>query len=138
LGVVLAEAEKPVEAEAAFQEVLRIRRALAAKAPSMYVRTLVPTLNNLGVFCQRSDRLAEAIEFYREVWKHRDVLANHESTIVQAHFIQALSNFALLLKITEVSDEVVAEVRTQLVALGVTQLPESEEWIEEELDNLYF
>ncbi|MFX1474228.1 MAG: tetratricopeptide repeat protein [Promethearchaeota archaeon] len=138
LGVVLAEAGNLEEAENAFKEALRIRLDNAREVPSMYLWMLVPILNNLGVLCHRSDWLDEAVHFYREVLKHCGACASHESTIVQSYFVRALSNYARLLIVTGAPDETVTEVRNQLAAFGVTELPELEEWIEEELDNLYF
>lgn len=138
LGIVLAEAGKPVEAEEVFRESLKIRRVFAKKAPSMYLWTLVSTLNNLGVLCKRSNRLTEAEQYYREALEHGDALGDHESKIVQSIIARTLSNLALLLKATGAPAASLEEVLTRLEAVGVTQLPDTEEWTEEEIDNIYF
>lgn len=134
-GVVLAEANKLEEGEAAFKEALTIRRRLAAKTPSMYVWMLVSTLNNLGVLYQRRGQLAEAQQHYEEALEHRDALISNESKIYQSHIIPPLSNLALLLEATGVPSKTVKKLRAQLDVLGVTTLPETVTWSEDELDD---
>ncbi|MFX1474230.1 MAG: tetratricopeptide repeat protein [Promethearchaeota archaeon] len=135
LGVALAQANKQEEGEAVFREVLMIRRRLAAKTPSMYVWMLVSTLNNMGVWYQQRGQLAEAQQHYEEALEYHDALIANESKIYQSYIIPPLCNLALLLEATGAPSKTVKKLRAQLEALGVTTLPETVTWSEDELDD---
>ncbi|MFX1474231.1 MAG: tetratricopeptide repeat protein [Promethearchaeota archaeon] len=134
LGVVLAEAGNPTGAEQAFQEALKLRRALAEKAPSMYRNALSSTLHNLGVLFRWMDRLEEAEKVYREALVIRGELAAKAPEAFQPQVVKTLSNLALLLKAIQGAGKAVEEVVGQLRELGVTKLPDTETWSEEEVD----
>jgi tetratricopeptide (TPR) repeat protein len=135
LGIMLVEGGNLEEGEAALQEVLMIRRDLAAKAPSMFVWMLVSTLNNRGVLHEQQGQLAKARRYYEEALEYRDALISSESKVYQSHIIPPLCNLTLLLEEAEVSSKMVKELRAQLRAVGITELPTKATWSVNQLDD---
>jgi len=131
LGVLLAEADKTSEAEDALREVLQLRRELVGKSQELYQPSVISTLNNLGILLKRAGRTSESEIAYREAVDIGEDFVSKAPTVYQHELVRILCNFALLLS-DIVSAEDLQKTMNRLEELGVQNLPESEEWSEEE------
>jgi tetratricopeptide (TPR) repeat protein len=131
LGVLLSEADRPSDAEGALREALQLRRELFGKSPDLYLSGVGSTLNNLAVLLKRTGRLSDSENAYREAIKVYNELVSKAPTVYQRELVSTLCNYAFLLSDIE-STDTLQKTMTRLTELGVENLPESEEWSEEE------
>jgi tetratricopeptide (TPR) repeat protein len=73
LGNLHRDENRNTEARAAYEESLKIRRALALKNPDVYLPYVATSLNNLGILHRQENRkiearaaLSEALEIYKQ------------------------------------------------------------------------
>jgi tetratricopeptide (TPR) repeat protein len=131
LGVLLSETDRSSEAEGAFREALQLRRELIGKSPDLYKPGVGSTLNNLAVLFKQTDRTSESESAYREAISVYTELVSKAPTVYQHELVRTLCNHALLLSDID-STDALQKTMTRLKELGVTSLPEREEWSEEE------
>jgi hypothetical protein len=122
LGLLYAQTQRESEAEAAFEESLRVRSELAKKDPVKYQLAVAQTLNNLAILYRRTQRMAKAeteyrnaLDIYREMAKWNPVesltgalktLANlgglydeaHDMKRAEAVYLEAVEDYERLSK----------------------------------------
>ena len=132
LGVILAEAKKLHKARDALLEAYQLRKTLFEKAPKLYSQDYATTLTNLGLIMKRLDSLQEAGQYYREAISIWEPLAANAPDTYQRYLTQSLVNLAFLHSTNKDSSDDFNSIMKKLQKLGVSSLPESEVWIENE------
>lgn len=92
LGVIKVNRDLPVEALAAYEEALKIRRTLAAQQPAQYLPSVAATLNNLGNLHRREGRIQLARSTLEESLSIRRELARRNEGLYGAELAKTLAN----------------------------------------------
>ncbi len=131
LGVLLFETGKTSEAENVLEEALTIRRDLVGKSPDLYRPSVGSTLCNLGILLKRTGRTSESESAYREAIDIEEDLVSKAPMVYDHELRRTLCNYALLLSDID-SKDTLQNTMTKLESFGIESLPESDEWSEEE------
>ncbi|MBY8998747.1 MAG: tetratricopeptide repeat protein [Candidatus Thorarchaeota archaeon] len=131
LGVLMIETERHSEAENLFRESLRIRRQLVDKSTDYFLPGLPRVLNNLGILLWRMNQPAEAEKVYQEALSISENLMSKEPRVYQKGLVQTLTNFHVLSTETSKTEEI-EKLSNRLKELGVEEIPQSDQWCDEE------
>jgi tetratricopeptide (TPR) repeat protein len=96
LGALFNQTQRVKEAEAAFEEALRIRRQLAKTNPATYQPDIADTLNSLAILYGQTQRLKEAEAAYQEALDIDRQLAKADPATYQSDVAITLNNLAFV------------------------------------------
>ena len=132
MGVILAEAKKLHKARDALFEAYQLRKPLFEKAPKLYSQDYATTLTNLGLIMKRLEKLQKAEQYYQEAISIWEPLVAKAPETYHRYLTQSLGNLAFLHSVKKDSSDAFDSIMKKLQKLGVSSLPESEVWIENE------
>ena len=100
LAMILADTNRPGEAEQHYQEALDICRTLAEEDPAQFEPNLAHFCNNLAILLHEIARYEEAEDLHREALDIRRKLAEKDPAQFELDLAQSCNNLALLLRKT--------------------------------------
>ncbi|TAK44970.1 MAG: tetratricopeptide repeat protein, partial [Saprospiraceae bacterium] len=114
LGALLYANQSFAEAETAYREALKIRKALAEKNPGTFLPDVAASLNNLGNLLKANQSFAEAEAAYRGALKIRRALAEKNPDAFLPDVAMSLNNLGALLYANQSFGEAEAAYREAL------------------------